>query len=388
MPRYNALSKLGFIMASISNTRKTGIVAGLLLALIFLWNPLVKMIGSIRLASTLQKMASGVNNNYSDVKESKISRRVGDREYSALVYRPAGTEPDKALILAPGISELGCYHPKLIALSRFLAHQGLLVVTPDIEEFRNFRISADPIDQLLLWRREAEILDGANKNRETGLAGISYSGTLALIAAANPGVRDKIGFVAAIGAYHNLARCTEQWFTTEPGVEKFQYYPTKFYARWVIMLSALDMLPAFRDRAILKEALHALLLVKKLPPMEGLTPEGERWYKLAAGKKSPADAALAKAIERHLAPRLYRRLDPEPALQELHCPVFLIHGAYDDLIPARESMELHSRLADSYLLISPFLTHTHPSGAQLSWLQKTTAAFTALRFCYRFADFL
>jgi len=35
-----------------------------------------------------------------------------------------------------------------------------------------------------------------------------------------------------------------------------------------------------------------------------------------------------------------------------------MHGAYDDLIsPGKQ--ELHRRISNSYLMISPFLTHTH-----------------------------
>ena len=83
--------------------------------------------------------------------------------------------------------------------------------------------------------------------------------------------------------------------------------------------------------------------------------------------------------------RVFRQLDPESAFREMRCPVFLIHGAYDDLIPATESIEIHRRLANSHLFISPFLTHTAPSGAKLSWKQKATAVIDALLFCYRFS---
>jgi pimeloyl-ACP methyl ester carboxylesterase len=373
-------------MDPLSKMRKLGIAAGLLALLIILWNPLNNLIYAIRLASSLQKMATGFDGNYSDVKESKISRYMGGREYRALIYRPTGTEPTKALIIAPGISELGCYHPRLIALSRLLAHQGLFVITPDIEEFRNFQISAGPIDQILLWHREAAGLNGAPKKQKIGLAGVSYSGTLALIAAAKPEVRDKVAFVITIGAYQDLGKCTREWFATEPEAEKEQYYPTKFYARWVIMLSALDMLPNAPDRIFLKEVLYNLLLVKTLPPADGLTPDGERWYKLATGKKSPSDLELAQAIEKHLTPRLYQQLDPELALQELRCPVYLIHGAYDDLIPSRESIELHRRIPNSVLFVSPFLTHTHPANSTLTWKQKAAAALDALVFSYRLSE--
>jgi pimeloyl-ACP methyl ester carboxylesterase len=377
-------------MAISSRMRKIWIAAPLI-ALILLWNPLSRLVYAIRIASTFQQMASGKEGQYPDVRATKISRRVGGREYVALVYRSTKAVPTKALIFEPGISELGCYHPKLIALARFFAEQGLLVITPDVEEFRHLQISAEPIDQFLLWHHEAETMDGAQKARKVGLAGVSYSGALALIAAAEPAIREKTAFVVSIGSYHNLIRCTELWFSNEPDDRSAEnnstklYARSKFYARWVIMLAALDMLPVEQDRIFLKNTLTNLLLQKDIPqPQQELTSEGARWYNMAIARNI-MDPELSQAIQKHLAGRLYRRLDPEPALRNLHCPVFLIHGAYDDLIPSTESLELHQRLPNSELLISPFLTHTQPSNAKLSWKQKAAAGINALIFCYRFS---
>jgi pimeloyl-ACP methyl ester carboxylesterase len=369
-------------MPSVHRISKLIIGAGIFVVLLLVWNPLNQLIYSVRLASTLQKMASAEDNRYGNVIENKISKRKGDREYWALTYRPAGVSPKRAMVLAAGISELGCYHPRLVALSRFFASQGLLVITPDIEEFRKFQISAEPIDQLLLWYGEAE-----KQARVTGLAGVSYSGSLALIAAARPEIRDRVAFVTSIGAYHNLIRCAERWLSTDPGINTGNY-PTKFYARWIIMLAALDMIPEVKDRELMKSTLFNLLLQKEVSKPAGLTSKGERWYSLATSKEGPSDQELADAIEKFLTPRLYRQLDPESALGQLHCPVFLIHGAYDDLIPPGESDELHQRLPKSQLLITPLLTHTHPSEAKLSWNAKTAAYVDALLFCYRFSSFI
>jgi pimeloyl-ACP methyl ester carboxylesterase len=377
-------------MAFTFRMRKIWIVA-LLVALILLWSPLSRLVYSIRIAAAFQQMASGKEEQYPDVSARKITRRAGGREYTALVYRSMKEDPTKALIFEPGISELGCYHPKLITLARFFAEQGLLVITPDVEEFRRLQISAEPIDQFLLWHHEAEIMDGAQEARKVGLAGVSYSGALALIAAAEPAIREKAAFVLSIGSYHNLIRCTEQWFSNEPDDRSAENNTTKlfarskFYARWVIMLAALDMLPAERDRIFLKNTLTNLLLQKDIPqPQQELTSEGTRWYNMAIARNI-MDPELSQAIQRRLAGRLYQRLDPGPVLGNIHCPVFLIHGAYDDLIPSAESMELHQRLPNSELLVSPFLTHTQPSNAELSWKQKASAGIDALVFCYRFS---
>ena len=71
-----------------------------------------------------------------------------------------------------------------------------------------------------------------------------------------------------------------------------------------------------------------------------LTPEGMRWYELATLHPGRTDAELSAAIEQHLKSTIYLQLDPKTALSRLNCPLFLIHGAYDDLIPPRESVAM------------------------------------------------
>jgi pimeloyl-ACP methyl ester carboxylesterase len=164
------------------------------------------------------------------------------------------------------------------------------------------------------------------------------------------------------------------------------YYPTRFYAKWIVMLAALDMLRAFEDRAFLRSALGSLLLQKPLPPAPpGLTADGARWYRLATLREDPSDPELTRRIEEHLVARVYHHLDPAESLSRLRCPAFLLHGAYDDLIPPSESLELHRRIEHSYLLVSPFLTHTHPSEKSLSLRQKAGAVFKAVVFCHHLA---
>jgi pimeloyl-ACP methyl ester carboxylesterase len=261
---------------------------------------------------------------------------------------------------------------------------GFLVLTPDIEIFRDFQISAEPIDQIVFWCNQVPGLEGSSEVKKTGLAGISYSGTLALMAAARPEIRDRLAFVIGIGAYYDLVRCTREWFAAE--ASENPRYPTRFYAKWIVMLSALEMMRSDRERAFLHEVLDSLILQKKTPaPDEKLTPEGECWYQLAIMKSDQSDPKLEQDIEEYLFTHIYPDLNPEPALDKINCPVFLVHGAYDDLIPARESLELHRRVAGSCLLVSPFLTHTHASDAVLSTGQKIRAVLDLLRFCYHFS---
>jgi len=363
--------------------RGWGTAVALLILAGLLVSPLLHTVFAVRLALSLQKLAAGTDSRAEHVRELQVHRRMGDRDLEALLYCPQESQPVSALILVAGLSELGCRHPRLVALSRLLAEKGLLVVTPDIREFREFKISQEPISQMLFWHGQIPTLEGSSKVKTIGFAGISFSGTLAMMAAAKPEIRDKVGFLVAIGPYFNLLRCTRGWFAPGPITVAGNYYPTRFYARWIVMLAALDMVQSQSDRRFRDGALRSLLLQKGLPPMpEDLTAEGARWYALATMKENESDPQLSQRIENHLVAHLYRQLDPENAVKALRCPAFFIHGAYDDLIPAEESMELHRRVANSHLLISPLLTHTHPTGKPLSLRQKARAAVDAVVFSY------
>ncbi len=373
-------------MVSNSKKRKWGFVAGILIAIALFWNPLGHLIFSVRLALAMQNLASGATGQDLAVEESKIQRQMGTQRYEALLYQPEERPAEKALILVAGISELGCYHPRLISLARHLAERGLMVITPDIQEFRRFQITAEPVSQILFWYDQVSTLEGSQKVRRIGLAGISYSGTLALIAAGRPEIQDRVAFIVGIGSYNNLIRCIRDWFAAGSETESTRYYPTRYYGRWVVMLAAVTMIPEIKDRLFIRDVLESLLLQKNIPaPGSRLTSEGKSWYRLAVMREGQSDPKLALDIEEYLVSNIYRQLNPEDALAKVRCPVFLVHGAYDDLIAPGESLQLHRRIAHSHLLISPFLTHTHPHSKSLSLKEKTKAVLEVLVFCYQFS---
>src|SRR5437867_1206440 len=82
------------------------------------YKPLADLIFAGRLLLAVRTLASGSTGKSLPVEESEIRRRFGERALTALLYRPTGSSPRSAVMLVPGISELGCYHPRLRALAR------------------------------------------------------------------------------------------------------------------------------------------------------------------------------------------------------------------------------------------------------------------------------
>ena len=65
-----------------------------------------------------------------------------------------------------------------------------------------------------------------------------------------------------------------------------------------------------------------------------------------------------------------------------------MHGAEDDLIPSRESLELHRRLPRSYLLVTPLIGHTHPAETPLPFRQKMKALWDIAYFSFHLSQVL
>jgi dienelactone hydrolase len=357
-------------------------------AAVVVYIPLERSITAFRLLSAIRRIADGDPGRSASIVEEKVVRRFGSEAVTGILYRPAGLAPASGILLIPGVSELGCYHPRLVALSRALADAGFLVLTPDIAMFREFRIHPPPLEEISFWLREARRLEGGRNLRRLGIAGISFSATLALIAAAQSRNQDLYSYVFGVGAFDDLIRCSHDWFAAGPITVSEGFYPTRCYAKWIIMLAALDRLQSVEDRAYLQNVLRNLLLQQGVPAQPAnITASGRRWLELALQREDQSDPDLAGQIEKHVAAFLYPALATGPPAADLRRPVFLAHGAYDDLIPPDESRRLREKIsqAKSYLLISPFLTHTHPSQAPMGLWTKARAGLDLLVFLYRLA---
>jgi len=362
-------------------------VVPLLIAFLLACSPfLPPILLTAYLLHAMQALAGGDTAQNLPVEVETIRRELSGNQIEAVVYRPKDKAPHTGILLVAGVSELGCYHPRLVALSRTLAYRGFLVVTPDISALRNFMVRPGVVDEIAFWFRQFREIGGGSEINVRGLAGISFSGTLCLMVGARPDIRDTVGFILAIGPYQDLARCSRGWFAAGPVTAGEGRYPTRYYGKWVIMLSALEMLPEPEERDLLHQVLVQLLVQGSAPPApESLSPQAKRWYALAVMREDASDPELAGTIENHLQP-LFRQLSPDRSLGELRAPVFITHGAHDDLIPPGESRELMHRIGGSaYLLVSPFLTHTHPFEQELSWGRRVQAAVEMTWFFYRLA---
>ncbi len=293
-----------------------------------------------------------------DLIETQVIRWREGEALSARLYRQANTQPATALVFVPGLTPDGILNPRFVAVARALARSGYLVLTPDIPAFREFRLTGDSVDQISFWYRQLRRNDEFQASR-VGFVGVSVGGTLSLLAVARHPLSRDADFVVCIGGYQDLSRCQSRWFSMAAAQEKHGRYPVQFYGRWIAMLMALDALPDPTDRVRMREILEHLLVQGKTSTEMPSSPEAARWYRYAVLDESDED--VPELVATQLQPN-YAALSPEGELAFIECPVFLVHGAGDELIPPEETEELRRRLssADIHLLYTPLISHTHP----------------------------
>lgn len=126
---------------------------------------------------------------------------VGDVEVDR--YRPetsAATDAgEPAILLVPGATPAGRDDSRVVDVATAIASVGRTVVVPELEVYDEDLVPAD-VDRLV------EV--GSRLGRRHGgvsLAGLSFGGSLALVAAADERLADHVALVATFGAYADLA---------------------------------------------------------------------------------------------------------------------------------------------------------------------------------------
>ena len=274
----------------------------------------------------------------------------------ARLYAPVQRPDAPGLVLVPGITYLGMNEPRLMAFARSLAACGLRVLTPELPDSRDYRI--DPGDITALGDA-AQWLAHAT-GRRVGLMGLSFSGSLALLAAAEPSYARQISFVFAVGAYDNLFRVATFYVTNADPLPdgNIERDTPNNYGPWILEYEHLEDFTDPADTAPIRAVLRARLyndpaLEKQLATE--LTPRQKKEY---AGILAHADQPLFRSDKKHAAEMA--AVSPHGHLAGLHVPVYLLHGREDNIIPFAESEWLAQDLPPGSLqemLISPLVGH-------------------------------
>jgi pimeloyl-ACP methyl ester carboxylesterase len=292
------------------------------------------------------------------------------------------------LVLIPGAAETGKDDPRLRAFARSLARAGFAVLVPEIETLRRLLVRPEDADEIAdaveyLSRRLA-----GNGTAQIGIAAISYAAGPAVLAALDPRVREKVGFVIAVGGYYDIDAVVT-YFTTgnfrDRPEQPWRYQRPNVYGKWVFVRSNLPRVNDEADRRLLR-----VISNRKLADPDAdttafearLGPEGRGIMALLTNTNPDAVprliSALPAKIRRDMAGLDLDRRD----LSALTANLILIHGRDDKIIPFTESAALAAAApagkASLYLVDGLAHVDLRPSGL--------TDALTLWRAVYRLLE--
>jgi acetyl esterase/lipase len=288
----------------------------------------------------------------------------------ARLYTPAHHPDAPALVVLHGVHHLGMDEPRLIAFASAMASCGLRVLTPELPGIKDYHVSSDSIRTIGDSAAWMALQNPKGARRPVGVMGLSFSGGLALLAAADPTYRPSIKFVVAIGSQDEMGRVARYYRTGEdarPGGAPELLPPHEYGALVLEYEHVEDFVPPAdidRMRAVLrahlyedapaeKAAFAALTRVQHAEAMQLL----DTTSPMTRGLLAAAESRHAEAME---------GVSPHNHLGSLTTPVYLLHGEGDNIIPASETLWMAAELPGKTLqsaLISPVLSHLNLDGA-------------------------
>lgn len=298
---------------------------------------------------------------------------TNDRPFSAFVYRSLGDKPLQtqigSLLLVPGLHFLGPLDPRMDRFARILAAAGLVVLAPRLPDFTSLILDRRIFDDTLRAWKTLEDLPDRPAGRP-GIFSISFGSLPSLwLASASPAAAS-VGSLIVFGGYADFTDTLRFCLEGRAGaahdplnrpvvfmnlmryLEGHPTDPTELFSALRAYVEATwgkpEMKVDGRWQAVALDV--AQRLPKELLPMYFAATGLER------NTRALVDAALARAADG------FSWLAPQPLLDRVRCPVDLIHGADDDVIPYEHAFALARGLPARNLRgvhITGLYGHTH-----------------------------
>jgi dienelactone hydrolase len=292
--------------------------------------------------------------------------RVGAETLPARIYTPIGVSRPPAIVIIPGVHHLGIEEPRLKNFAITMARHGVTVFTPSVPDIADYRVTQRSIDVVGSAMHALRAESGAPR---VGVLGLSFAGGLALLAAADPKYANDAAFVAVIGAHDDLPRVLRFFATNKVELpdHSFQSMQAHEYGPLVAVYGHPEVFFSPNDREQARAAIRFLLweeIDRSRAEAAKLSPAGQQLMNLLYGHHTESLAPTILASIDRYSPEM-APLSPHGKLSGIRVPVFLLHGAADNVIPPSETLWLKADLPDESVrdcLISPVISHVEIGG--------------------------
>jgi pimeloyl-ACP methyl ester carboxylesterase len=293
-----------------------------------------------------------------------VTVATSDGPVRGRLYIPVGIMHPPGMVVVHGIHHLGIDEPRLMSFSRAAAGSGFAVLTPEVSALADYRVDAASIPTI---GESAGWLQQRQGTGPVAVVGVSFAGGLALLAACDPRYAPHVRELVLMGAYDDLGRVARFLATSQAELPDGRREPYKAhdYGAAVFVYSHLEQFFQASDLPIAHEALRDWLWEQPQDAQALLA-------KLSPAGRTLVEELLARQIDR-VRPQLLSAIQTDQAqlaaisprgkLGNLRVPVFVLHGATDDIIPSTESLWLEREIPARYLtavLITPAFSHVDP----------------------------
>lgn len=274
------------------------------------------------------------------------------------VYLPADARADRsraAVVLSLGIHPLPLDHPDVVRVAGAIARLGVVVGVPESTALRETRVTAEEPGRLADAFLVVSALPEVDATR-VGLAGFSAGASVALVAAADARIADRVAYVSAFGAYADAETLLVDVATRTSEIHGVvaPWHPEVGIRRDVaaLMMGAIEPSPE-RDR--LAALLAPVVDVETTPqgPDEAVLatltdPDVRAAYLLFSSSTRPEGrAAIAGATDAVRGP--LDAISPLAVAPSIRGRVFLLHGEADTSIAVSHARLIAEALPEGAL---------------------------------------
>lgn len=353
----------------------------LILAVVALWRPVkthlqaiavLKLLGGEKVSPVIAALAT------EPIEESQITLQTSAGPVRARLYTPLKHRNAPGMVVFHGVHHLGMNEPRLMSFARATASCGIRVLTPELPDIADYRVSEQSIDVIgasTLWFAQ-------QTNAPVSVLGLSFSGGLALVAAARDEYRPGMKFVFAVGSQGSMGRVAQYFRTNEelrPDGTR-ELLPAHEYGPLVLEYEHVEEFVPKQDAAAIREVLRAHLYEDRdaeTAAMAKLNPVQKTEALGLMDASSEHTRSLLEASEKRYTDEM-NSVSPEAGLKNLTVPVYLLHGEADNIIPAAETLWMASELRKTTLraaLVSPVLSHLDMAHSPGMWEQRRLIHF-------------
>ena len=237
------------------------------------------------------------------------------------VYR--GEHSVSSILIIHGVNPTGKNSLDLVRISEALAQAGFRVFVPDLAEMRRQHLDPEEAGHI---KSIFQFIGG-----DAGIGCFSYGCGPAMIAAADPDIRDHVRFALAFGGYFDI-RETLEFVVTGPE-------SPIAYLKWVYLGANADLVANETDRARLRTIAEGRGDKSiEADALASLSPEGKALLDVFLASNPEDFRARLEAGPENLQRRL-DALSPSRVVQNIRAPLILVHGINDPAIPAQQSIE-------------------------------------------------